>query len=50
MVLTGKYQVGVYGSYAVLIAMTGADYPPDKFFQTYAWSYGDKAPNPYQSV
>ncbi|WP_088227773.1 glycoside hydrolase domain-containing protein [Desulfosporosinus sp. FKB] len=45
MVLTGKYQVGVYGSFAVLKAMKGADYPPDKFFQTYAWSYGDKAPN-----
>lgn len=44
-VLTGKYLVGIYGSYAVMVAAKSADYPPDKFFQTYAWSYGKKAPN-----
>jgi|GEM_PF-1979977 Domain of unknown function (DUF1906). len=44
-VLTGKYLVGAYGSYKVMIALQKADYPPDRYFQTYAWSYGAKAPN-----
>ncbi|WP_172408123.1 glycoside hydrolase domain-containing protein [Desulfosporosinus sp. FKA] len=44
-ILTGKYLVGVYGSYAVINAMKGANYPPDRYFQTYAWSYGAKVPN-----
>ncbi|KLU66288.1 hypothetical protein DEAC_c16870 [Desulfosporosinus acididurans] len=44
-VLTGKFLVGAYGSYAVMNALKGADYPPDCYFQTYAWSYGKQAPN-----
>lgn len=44
-ILTGKYLVGIYGSYAVMIATKGASYPPDRYFQTLAWSYGKKAPN-----
>lgn len=44
-VLTGKYLVGLYGSYSVMIAAKGASYPPDRYFQTLAWSYGQKAPN-----
>ncbi|KLU67840.1 hypothetical protein DEAC_c02470 [Desulfosporosinus acididurans] len=44
-VLTGKYLVGIYGSYAVMVAAKSADYPPDRYFQTYAWSYGKQAPN-----
>lgn len=50
-VLTGKYLVGIYGSYSVMLAAKGADYPPDRYFQTLAWSYGQKAPNHiYQST
>ncbi|MDQ7095014.1 DUF1906 domain-containing protein [Desulfosporosinus sp. PR] len=44
-VLTGKYLVGAYGSYAVMLALQKADYPPDRYFQTYAWSGGQTAPN-----
>lgn len=44
-ILTGKYLVGIYGSYAVINAVKGVSYPPDRYFQTYAWSYGAKAPN-----
>lgn len=44
-VLTGKYLVGIYGPYAVINAMKGVDYPPDRYFQTYAWSYGKVVAN-----
>ncbi|EGW36447.1 DUF1906 domain-containing protein, partial [Desulfosporosinus sp. OT] len=38
--LGGKYLMGVYGSYAVMQAIKA-----DRYFQTYAWSGGKKAPN-----
>lgn len=44
-VMTGKYLVGAYGSYAVLGALKGADYPPDRYYQTYAWSGGKQTAN-----
>ncbi|KLU64001.1 hypothetical protein DEAC_c39950 [Desulfosporosinus acididurans] len=44
-VLTGKFLVGVYGSYYVIEAAKGASYPPDRFYQTIAWSYKNVAPN-----
>ncbi|WP_088187026.1 DUF1906 domain-containing protein [Desulfosporosinus sp. FKA] len=39
-VLGGQFLTGVYGSYAVMKAIQA-----DKYFQTYAWSNGQKAPN-----
>lgn len=44
-VLTGKFLVGVYGSFYVIEAAKGASYPPDRFYQTIAWSYKNVAPN-----
>ncbi|WP_425805248.1 DUF1906 domain-containing protein [Desulfitobacterium sp. Sab5] len=40
--LSGKYLVGAYGSYQVMEALSGSPYPPDKYFQTYAWSRGQE--------
>ncbi|KLU63439.1 hypothetical protein CEB3_c02020 [Peptococcaceae bacterium CEB3] len=36
----GEYLVGAYGSYAVMNALKYSPYPPDKSWQTYAWSGG----------
>ncbi|WP_240986319.1 hypothetical protein [Acididesulfobacillus acetoxydans] len=36
----GQYLVGAYGSYAVMKALQSSPYPPDKYWQTYAWSGG----------
>lgn len=38
--LGGQFLTGVYGSYAVMNGILA-----DKYFQTYAWSNGQKAPN-----
>lgn len=38
--LGSKYLMGVYGSYAVMQSIDA-----DRYFQTYAWSKGQKAPN-----
>ncbi|NLI93353.1 MAG: DUF1906 domain-containing protein [Peptococcaceae bacterium] len=42
--MAGQYLIGAYGSYRVLSALKGSSYPPDKYYQTYAWSYGQKFP------
>jgi hypothetical protein len=36
----GQYLVGAYGSYATLSALKNSAYPPDRYWQTYAWSGG----------
>lgn len=36
--LAGQYLTGAYGSYAVLNALHNSAFPPDRYFQTYAWS------------
>ena len=36
----GQYLVGAYGSYSVMKALKSSAYPPDKYWQTYAWSGG----------
>ncbi|MDQ7092116.1 DUF1906 domain-containing protein [Desulfosporosinus sp. PR] len=38
--LGGKYLMGVYGPYVVMKSVTA-----DRYFQTYAWSGGQTAPN-----
>lgn len=38
--LAGKYLLGVYGSFLVMTSVKA-----DRYFQTYAWSGGQKAPN-----
>lgn len=38
--VAGKYLVGAYGSYGVMMALQGSANPPDKYYQTYAWSGG----------
>ena len=45
----GEYLVGAYGSYVVMNALKSSAYPPDKYWQTYAWSSGQVfAGNIYQ--
>jgi hypothetical protein len=39
-VLAGQYLGGMYGSYRVLSALKASAYPPDRYYQTYAWSAG----------
>lgn len=38
--LQGKYLTGAYGSFRVLTALKASDCPPDRYYQTYAWSDG----------
>lgn len=38
--LKGQYLVGAYGSYSVMTALSAAAGPPDRYYQTYAWSRG----------
>jgi len=42
--IVGRYLVGAYGSYNVMTALKVSANPPDKYFQTYAWSGGQVFP------
>lgn len=43
-VLAGRYLVGMYGSYRLLTALKNSAYQPERYYQTYAWSAGQKFP------
>ena len=36
--LAGQYLMGAYGSYSVMAALSKSANPPDRYYQTYAWS------------